>query len=205
MAKQSGIVDMIEADELAEDTAELTRVRVLRDGPMGQVASPRRGTSLFRARIEAKARIGAMVASSKVGFRGPMPIHAEYADATVQAATEAMKEAGADPEVTGFTLRHVPQALATLATAAAVDASYINPFLTESGVGLTVQGQPVADEAKLRIMSPTRTGATLQVMPLAKDAARRVMPTELRRLCIEFLEYAAEWEAQKSARSVSAY
>ena len=124
---------------------------MLRDGPMFGVKKEKRGGSLFRARIEAKAKIGNMVASSKVGFVGPMPTPEEYADATVTAATEAMIEAGSDPAVHGFTLRHVPQALSTLASAANIDPSKITPFLAENGVGLTATGKKVESPAKLRI------------------------------------------------------
>ena len=160
---------------------------------MYDVPKTKRATSLFRARIEAKARIGNMVAASKVGYRGPMPTPAEYAAATVKAATEAMLEQKviidgvetvADPAVVGFTLRHVPQALSTLASAAGIDSSYINPFLADAGVGFTATGKRLEDPAKLKI-SP---GGELKVKVLEKDRAKRVTPEELLALCIEFQE-----------------
>jgi len=190
LAQQEGMIVELEAADAAVDAAELARVRVLRDGPMGQVATTKReGSSLFRARIEAKARISGMVAASKVGYIGPMPTAAEYADATVNAATEAMLEAGADPAVYGFTLRHVPQALSTLATAAGIDPAHINPFLAESGVGLTATGKKLDSPAKIRMRVPPGGGhVPLECLALEKEKQTRVEVDELRQLCIDFQE-----------------
>ena len=186
LGKQTEMVAQMRRAEEKIDAAELHRVRVLRDGPMFGVKKEKRGGSLFRARIEAKAKIGNMVASSKVGFVGPMPTPEEYADATVTAATEAMIEAGSDPAVHGFTLRHVPQALSTLASAANIDPSKITPFLAENGVGLTATGKKVESPAKLRIRSNESGGVSLDAVPLDTERSRRVAPETLRKLCIDF-------------------
>ena len=127
----------------------------------------------------------------QVAYRGPMPSYEEYADATLAAATEAMLEAGADPEEVGFTLRHVPQALATLSTAASIDHKHINPYLLNAGVGLNSQGKKIDSPAKLN-MSLGRNGkAEVDVITLDKERGRRVTPAELRRLCIDFQQSVA--------------
>jgi hypothetical protein len=186
---QQSLVQGMRRSEEKIDAAELHRVRVLRDGPMFGVPKVKRGGSLFRARIEAKAKIGSMVATSKVGFVGPMPTPEEYADATVTAATEAMLEAGADPAVHGFTLRHVPQALSTLASAASIDPAKITPFLAENGVGLTATGKKVDSPAKLKVRAtdgPNGMHVKLDAVPLDHERTRRVAPETLRKLCIDF-------------------
>ena len=99
-----------------------------------------------------------------------------------------MIEAGADPEVHGFTLRHVPQALSTLATAAGLDPSAINPFLTSAGIGLTASGQQVESPARLSVGVSKHGTPQLDVKTLDKEKARKVTPSELRRLLIEFQE-----------------
>jgi len=189
MSAQDTLAADMEAMEAVDDAEDLKRVRVLRDGPMYGVPKQKRGTSLFRARIEAKARIAGMVAASKVGFQGPVPSPAEYADATVQAASEAMLEAGADPAVHGFTLRHVPQALSTLSSAAGIDPCQINPFLASAGIGLTAGGKKLDASTKLNVS--VKAGSRhpkLDIKALDKEPTRRISPAELRRLCIEYQE-----------------
>jgi hypothetical protein len=201
IGEQRAVSSTIAAQEEVADAAELKRVRVLRDGPMYGMPKQKRGTSLFRMRIEAKARIGNMVSASKVGYRGPTPTPAEFADATVAAATEAALDAGADPDgpIT-FTLRHVPQALATVANAAGIGPGYIDPFLFSAGVGLTSSGKKVDSPARLRLRISDDGAPNLDVRALEKEKTRAVSADELRQLCIEFQEYvAANPDANKPA------
>jgi len=201
IGEQRAVSSNIAAQEEVADAAELKRVRVLRDGPMYGMPKQKRGTSLFRMRIEAKARIGNMVSASKVGYRGPTPTPAEFADATVAAATEAALDAGADPDgVITFTLRHVPQALATVANAAGIGPGYIDPFLFSAGVGLTSSGKKVDSPARLRLRISDDGAPNLDVRALEKEKTRAVSADELRQLCIEFQEYvAANPDANKPA------
>lgn len=176
-------------EETKAEAAELSRVQVLRDGPMGHVkATKRQGTSLFRARIEAKARIAGMVAASKVAYRGPVPTPTEYADATLAAANEALVATGAQLS-DGFTLAHVPAALSSLASAAGLDVSQVTPFLASKGVGLTGTGAKQKEMAHLHLTqtpgppgSPTR----VDLVPLEKKKSSKVSATQLRQLCIDF-------------------
>jgi hypothetical protein len=64
---------MLEGAARAEDAHLLASVCALRDGPGGPQAVVRKGTPLFKQRMEAKAKISGMVAGSKVAFVGPMP------------------------------------------------------------------------------------------------------------------------------------
>ena len=75
--------------EAVTEREMLSRVRVLRDGPMGELqTTTTKGVSLFRKRLEAKACIGDMVASSKIGYEGPMPNAAEYVEAKLEELEE---------------------------------------------------------------------------------------------------------------------
>ena len=76
---------------------------------------------------------------TQVAYRGPLPTHAEYADATLKAARAALTETG--DGATSFTLQHVPAALLSLANAAGIDSSKVSPFLADIGIGLTATGK----------------------------------------------------------------
>ena len=183
---QLQLVDGMLATEEAQEAASLKRVRVLRDGPMYGVPKTKRATSLFRARIEAKARIAGMVAASKVAYRGPTPTRGEYADAVLKAASAALLEAGADPN-SGFTLQHVPPALMAVATSAGIDSSLVTEFLKQSGIGLTATGKLQSDLASLQLdVGDGADLAHVNVKPLDKFKGRKVSAIELRQLCIAF-------------------
>ena len=183
---QLQLVDGMLATEEAQEAASLKRVRVLRDGPMYGVPKTKRATSLFRARIEAKARIAGMVAASKVAYRGPTPTPGEYADAVLKAASAALLEAGADPN-SGFTLQHVPPALMAVATSAGIDSSLVTEFLKQSGIGLTATGKLQSDLASLQLdVGDGADLAHVNVKPLDKFKGRKVSAIELRQLCIAF-------------------
>jgi len=182
---QQGLVGGMRTTDEASEAAALKRVRVLRDGPMYGVPKTKRATSLFRARIEAKARIAGMVAASKVAYRGPKPTPAEYADATLKAANAALREAGADPS-SGFTLQHVPPALMAVAQAAGIDTATVNEFLLKSGVGLTATGKVQSGLINLDFVPSEHGTVTADVKALDKFKGRKVSPTELRELCIAF-------------------
>ena len=183
---QLQLVDGMLATEEAQEAASLKRVRVLRDGPMYGVPKTKRATSLFRARIEAKARIAGMVAASKVAYRGPTPTPGEYADAVLKAASAALLEAGADPN-SGFTLQHVPPALMAVATSAGIDSSLVTEFLKKSGIGLTATGKLQSDLASLQLdVGDGADLAHVNVKPLDKFKGRKVSAIELRQLCIAF-------------------
>jgi len=188
LSEQQALTDGMRAAETEQEAAELKRVRVLRDGPMYGVPKMKRATSLFRARIEAKARIAGMVAASKVAYRGPKPTPAEYADATLKAATAALLEAGVDPSNDGFTLQHVPPALMAVAQAAGIDTATVTAFLKASGIGLTSTGKLQAGHASLDFVASDKGTVTADVKPLDKYKGRKVSPTELRELCIAFQE-----------------
>ena len=127
----------------SQNGAMLSRVRVLRDGPMGQVVKSK-GRSMFRARIEAKAKVGDMVTKSKVGYKGPVPTAEEYTDATVLRLHERLAgRSEATPEEQALEplppvkmeMAHVPQALSELAASAGIDPARINPYLAANGIG----------------------------------------------------------------------
>ena len=131
---------MADGDATAESEM-LTRVRTLRDGPMGmpklQKTDPNaeKGESLFRKRIAAKARIGGMVAASKVGYEGPMPSAEEYADAKVAEFKELRGKKG-------LKLKDVPESLDSLAAAAGLEASHVAPFLERQGIQEELEAPP---------------------------------------------------------------
>ena len=185
LARQEAMAEKIREAEMVEDEGGLARVRVLRDGPMGQVAKQPRGHSLFRARIEAKAKIGAMVEASKVGYRGPVPTADEYADATIIAAQEAIAEAGMDPAA-GFTVKQVPQALTSLATAAGIDPSNIDPYLANAGFGFTRSGRPIDQSGKVALDVSDDGAAHIKPYALEKDQSRPVSVGEMKQLCVGF-------------------
>ena len=116
-------------------------MRTLRDGPMGmpkKAFSMPKGESLFRKRIAAKAAIGTMVASSKIGYEGPMPTAEEYADAKV-AEFKELKGKGPAKELK---LQHVEASLDSLASAAGIEPSHVRPFLEEQGIQQQLDGPP---------------------------------------------------------------
>ena len=118
---------------------------------------------------------------TQVAYRGPVPTHAEYADATVKAAHAALAETGGD--VTSFTLQHVPAALLSLANAAGIDSSNVSPFLADIGVGLTATGKMAK-----RVPPPCHPLALHHphLSPIAltlPDTGRAPQPATLRRRC----------------------
>jgi hypothetical protein len=64
---------LLDSAAQAEDAHLLANVCTLRDGPGGPLAVSRKGTPLFKQRMEAKARVSGMVAGSMVAFVGPTP------------------------------------------------------------------------------------------------------------------------------------
>ena len=86
IATQRAHAQRIYAGGDALQEAMLSRIRVLRDGPMAGMgrSAKRAGVSLFRARLEAKNRIGEMVAASRREYTGPKPTAIEYVDAVLE-------------------------------------------------------------------------------------------------------------------------
>ena len=177
------------------DKAMLSRVRVLRDGPMGQVVKSK-GRSMFRARIEAKAKVGDMVAKSKVGYRGPLPTPYEYTDATILKLENQIRgttdEADNEPpkpveKPAPFELKHVPQALTEITAASGMDPALMNPFLASHGIGLLSTGKPAPQAASLSLKLD---GAKpmLDMHALEHTAHKAIKKEELRSLCLDYVQ-----------------
>jgi len=173
----------------------LSRVRVLRDGPMGQVVKSK-GRSMFRARIEAKAKVGDMVAKSKVGYRGPLPTADEYSDATVlklEAKIRGTKDEddneppADDLPPASFELQHVPQALTELTAASGMDPAMMNPFLASRGIGLLSTGKPAKEMAALSLKIDGAT-AGLDVHALEHSSDKAIGKDELRTICMDYIQ-----------------
>ena len=163
IATQRAHAQRIYAGGDALQEAMLSRIRVLRDGPMAGMgrSAKRAGVSLFRARLEAKNRIGEMVAASRREYTGPKPTAIEYVDAVLEQQLEAVQaEAAATgaaaaaasaaaaqrngfKSVDGATARpaedvatnlksiHVPFVLRTLASSIGADPGRVTAFLRE--------------------------------------------------------------------------
>jgi len=177
------------------EVAMLSRVRVLRDGPMGQVVKSK-GRSMFRARIEAKAKVGDMVAKSKVGYRGPLPTTEEYADATLlklEGSIRGTKDEDDNeppPAVlppVAFELKHVPQALTALTAASGMDPARMNPYLASRGIGLLSTGKAAKQVAALTL---TMDGGSpgLGVHALEHSESKPIKREDLRELCLDYIK-----------------
>ena len=172
--------------ESAIDAKDLTRVRTLRDGPMGmpkQAFSMPKGESLFRKRIAAKAAIGNMVATSKIGYEGPMPSAEEYADAKV---AEFKERKGRGP-AKELKLQHVEESLDSLAAAAGLEPSHVRPFLEQQGIQQELEGPP---GIQVKIVS-VDTGsapmkALVEIEPGIEPANTPVNDARLKELMLEF-------------------
>jgi len=171
----------------------LSRVRVLRDGPMGQVVKSK-GRSLFRARIEAKAKVGDMVAKSKVGYNGPVPTEEEYTDATLLSLHERLagrteetpeEEALQPLPPVKLEVAHVPQALTDLAKSAGIPRSRIDPYLATNGIGLLASGDTAKGTTKLTL-GMDNAKPTLGVVALDPDPHKPVSKDQLRALLAGF-------------------
>ena len=99
---------------------------------------------MFRARLEAKAKIGGMVANSHVCFCGPVPTQSEYADAAIASLEERYGD-----DVT-FKVHHVREALAEVAKATRRGTDQIQSF----------SQQNTAAEGSVRLKLKARTHIT---------------------------------------------
>ena len=175
--------------ESAIDAKDLTRVRTLRDGPMGmpkQAFSMPKGESLFRKRIAAKAAIGNMVATSKIGYEGPMPSAEEYADAKV---AEFKERKGRGP-AKELKLQHVEESLDSLAAAAGLEPSHVRPFLEQQGITQELEGPP---GIQVKIVSVTGSfagsapmKALVEIEPGIEPVNTPVNDARLKELMLEF-------------------
>lgn len=161
----------------------LSRVRVLRDGPMGELqTTTTKGVSLFRKRLEAKACIGDMVASSKIGYEGPTPNAVEYVEAKLDEFEELR---GGRPTI----LSDVPTMLQSLAGVAGVPKERVDYFLDMSGL----QRELVAPQKMdVRVLANEgRDGkpasAVVDFAPGKLPANALVSEEEQRKLMLEFL------------------
>ncbi|KAL1527196.1 hypothetical protein AB1Y20_015875 [Prymnesium parvum] len=199
LEQQGELGKSIQADLSLQEEAMVSRVRVLRDGPMGQVVKAK-GRSLFRARIDAKAKVGDMLARSKVGYRGPQPTAEEYADATLlkleaQLRGTTDEEDNAPPPddapAVQFELRHVPQALTEISSTAEADPQLVDPFLMSRGIGLSSSGKPTAQAASLHFNLES-SAPSLDVHALNHTLSAPLAKDELRSMCVDYLQTAVQ-------------
>jgi len=178
LAKQQAIVEASASAEAQTEAQMVGRVRVLRDGPLGQLQTQKKGTrSMFRARLDAKAKLGDMVAASHVKYRGPVPTVEEYADAAVAGLVESVGK----PE--GLQVKHAAAALGEVARTTGAPARRVGPYLAARNLNestlrlnLQVQDEVVAQEAA----GPLALGYSM----INADAP--ISATEVRDLCVAF-------------------
>lgn len=170
-------------EDAATEAGMLSRVRVLRDGPMGglEKKSSGKGVSLFRKRLEAKARIGDMVAASKVGYEGPMPSADEYADAKVAEFKELKGSKG-------LKLGDVPASLDSLATAAGLEPARVAPFLEQTGVQADLDAAALMDVQIFPDVykQGNMSRAVVDIVPGPERADEPLDEARLKELMLEF-------------------
>lgn len=172
--------------EAVTEREMLSRVRVLRDGPMGELqTTTTKGVSLFRKRLEAKACIGDMVASSKIGYEGPMPNAAEYVEAKLEELEELR---GCRPTV----LSDVPRMLQSLAGVAGVPKERVDAFLDDSGLQRELAAPQKMDVSVLAHEGSDGkpASAVIDFAPGPLPAHTLVSEEKQRELMLEFLGYA---------------
>ena len=141
-----------------------------------------KGESLFRKRIAAKAAIGTMVASSKIGYEGPMPTAEEYADAKV---AEFKERKGKGP-AKELKLQHVEASLDSLAAAAGIEPSHVRPFLEQQGIQQQLDGPPGIEVKIVGDLGAAPLKTLVEIEHGAEPANLPVDDARLKELMLEF-------------------